>query len=114
MGEQQRPVLNPEVYLQIARRAVNGEQHVTWAQYLLLLSACCDVVRAAPNIVDGIESFDIEEQLVNALVRIADGINYVLPGGIEEFASYLKESTRRARSRPRSAHAAYLTQIDVS
>jgi hypothetical protein len=75
-----------ETYQEILRHAAHDH---LWAQYFLLTSVCMENLKSLPTTPEQYEQVDPENLLIDALERLATAIATLLPGGINEFGSYL-------------------------
>lgn len=76
-------------------------RHVThsdiWPQYFLLVNACLENIKRLPTTSEQCDQADVETLLTECLERLADAIAIILPGGTDEFQSYLKQAAYRRR-----------------
>lgn len=79
-------------YQELVRHITHNE---IWPQYFLLIDACLENIKHLPTTPEQCDQADVESLLIENLERIADAIAIILPGGIEEFRSYLKQATYR-------------------
>lgn len=83
-----------ETYQEIVRHAVHDPM---WSQYFLLINACLENLKSLPTTPKQYSQAEPEDLLIEALERLATAIATLLPGGIDEFRSYLREATYRRR-----------------
>lgn len=69
-----------------------------WPQYFLLIDACLENIKCLPTTTEQCDQADTESLLIECLERLADAIAIILPGGVDEFRSYLKQATFRQHS----------------
>jgi len=89
---QRHPGVPPAICQELTRRATNN---ILWAEYLLLISACGEILSHAPDTAQACENIEIEERLGEDLACLARTIDLLLPGGFAEFRSYLGAATRQ-------------------
>ncbi len=68
-----------------------------WPQYFLLINACLENIKCLPITPEQYDQADVERLLIESLERLAEVITILLPGGMEEFQSYLKKATSQQR-----------------
>jgi len=83
-----------EMYQEIVRRAARDS---LWSQYFLITNACLENIRHVPRTPEQCDQANVEELLIDCLDRLADTIAILLPGGIDEFRSYLKSAVYQQR-----------------
>jgi len=83
-----------EMYQEIVRCAAHD---FLWAQYFLLINTCLENLKRIPSTPEQRDQANVEELLIDCLDRLADTIATLLPGGIDEFRSYLKSAVCRQR-----------------
>lgn len=88
--------ITAEMYQELVRRAARDS---LWSQYFLITNACLENIRHVPSTPEQCDQVDVEELLIDCLERLADTIAILLPGGIDEFRSYLKNAIYRQRHR---------------
>lgn len=66
-----------------------------WSDYHILMTAYHDALQRAPRTVQACESVNIVELLISELEQLADVVHQIFPGGMKEFASYVKDAQRR-------------------
>lgn len=94
--KQRQPLWDQEVHVELTRRAAHPVQDdATWAEYLLLLQACADVISNVPASIGECNALNIEQRLGDDLARLAEAVHEVLPGGFREFSSYLSQAARQ-------------------
>jgi hypothetical protein len=81
-----------EAYQELVRHAVHDPM---WAQYLLLINACLENLKNLPITPQQYSQVEPENLLIEALEHVASAIAILLPGGIDEFRSYLREAAYR-------------------
>jgi hypothetical protein len=81
-------------YQEILRRVTHND---IWPQYFLLINACSENIKRLPTTSEQCDRADIETLLIECLERLADAIAIILPGGTDEFQSYLKHAAYRRR-----------------
>src|SRR5690242_6957772 len=86
-----------EMIRRAARRPLVGSNH--WAQYVLLLEVCQEILSRAPRQMEDLDATPIEEMVVDGLADLAETVALILPGGLTEFQSYLSEVAARRRAR---------------
>lgn len=72
-------------YQEFVRQAATDREY---AEYVCLLNACLEVLRAMPL---SVEDVDIEELTAKALDALGDGIAQCLRDGWKEFRNYMPE-----------------------
>lgn len=89
----EKSLLNQAVHQEITRRAAQGgEPGHHWAEYLLLTTACRQILERMPDSPEDCNQVGIEDLLEEGLNKLADAIYQILPGGIREFRSYLSKA----------------------
>lgn len=83
-----------ETYQEIVRHAVHDSM---WSQYFLLINACLENLQCLPTTSQQYSQVEPENLLIEALERLATAIAILLPGGIDEFRSYLREAAYRSK-----------------
>lgn len=83
-----------ETYQEMLRRAAHD---YSWAQYFLLTNACLENLKNLPTTSEQYDQAEPEKLLVDALECLATAIAVLMPGGINEFSSYLSETTHSHR-----------------
>lgn len=83
-----------ETYQELLRQAAH---HYSWAQYFLLINACLENLKNMPTTSEHYDQAEPETLLIEALERLATVIGILMPGGINEFSSYLAEATHHYR-----------------
>ena len=83
-----------ECYQEILRHATHND---IWPQYFLLINACLENIKCLPTTSEQCDQADVETLLIECLERVADAIAIILPGGIGEFQSYLKQAAYSQR-----------------
>jgi hypothetical protein len=83
-----------ECYQEILRHATHND---VWPQYFLLINACLENIKRLPPTSEQCDQADVETLLIECLERLADAIAIILPGGIGEFQSYLKQAAYNQR-----------------
>ena len=68
-----------------------------WPQYFLLINVCLENIKCLPTTSEQYDQADVERLLIESLERLADVITILLPGGMEEFQSYLTKAVYRQR-----------------
>ncbi|HLI70680.1 MAG TPA: hypothetical protein VKV19_13055 [Ktedonobacteraceae bacterium] len=86
--------ITSEVYQEIVHHAVYDPM---WSQYLLLINACLVNLKSLPTTPTQYSQVEPETLLIEALERLATAIAILLPGGIDEFRSYLREAAYRLK-----------------
>lgn len=91
-----------ETYQELLRHAAH---HHLWAQYFLLINACLENLKQIPTTSEHYDQAEPEILLIEALERLAAAIGILMPGGIDEFSSYLAETTHHHRQSEELIHS---------
>lgn len=86
MNDALQTLLGSELYQELTRRTMKDEK---WAEYFLLLNACLEIVKQAPESPESCDTADVEGLLSAGLERLAIAVCQILPDGMREFAEYL-------------------------
>ena len=84
--------ITSEAYQEVVRHAAHD---YSWSQYFLLVDACFENLKHMPTTSGQYSQASAENLLVDALERLATAIAILLPGGIDEFQSYIVEAAYR-------------------
>ena len=57
-------LINPELYQILVHRAASN---VKWAEYFLLVNACCEIIKRIPRTSQACEQVEIENLLLKAM-----------------------------------------------
>lgn len=79
-------LINSDLYQLLVRRAAHNRQ---WAEYFLLLNACCEVIKRIPQTPEEYDQANIEKILIHELECLGKTIGDILPGGAREFQEYM-------------------------
>lgn len=101
-GQLREASLSNEEYVCVTAKSYQEIlRHVThddiWPQYFLLINACLENIKRLPTTSEQCDQADVEALLIECLERLADAIAIILPGGTDEFQSYLKHAAYRRR-----------------
>ena len=81
--------MESEIHQELTRRAAHDSD---WAGYLLLLNACQELVKEAPQSVEQLNTVNQQDLLEQALAKLGEAITNVIP--YDEFYFYLPRKAR--------------------
>lgn len=91
-------LINTDLYQMLVRQAAHDRR---WSPYFLLVNTCCQIAKQVPTTRQACEQEDVDLLLADALEKIGETINTILPGGSIEFAEYIPSAATSNLPLPR-------------